>query len=177
MWCGLSANLECRSKMCCTQLTENTGRKKSLSPQHRTTLSGWFFRTKACIDLPKNLLNSNICYTCPHNMANFGPLAAEISLPVWGTPPNFNMFRVLAVLLHGSLAVDISQTLRRWTEGATYVREGGHHVGHWTTFLFICNRAGHIYFHAVVSSYFFPHRIISAVGDWMSTILPHMVWP
>jgi len=25
-------------------------------------------------------------------------------------------------------------------------------------------------------SSFFP-RLISAVGDWMSTILPHMVWP
>jgi len=27
-----------------------------------------------------------------------------------------------------------------------------------------------------LSSFFFP-RLISAVGDWMSTILPHMVWP
>ena len=37
----------------------------------------------------------------------------------------------------------------------------------------LCNRAGHIYFHPVVSysSFFFPH-LISAVGDWMSTILP-----
>jgi len=26
-WCGLSANLECRSEMCCTRLAENTGRK------------------------------------------------------------------------------------------------------------------------------------------------------
>ena len=26
----------------------------------------------------KNLLNSNVSPTCPHNMANFGPLAAEI---------------------------------------------------------------------------------------------------
>ena len=26
--------------------------------------------------------------TCPHNMVNFGPVAAEIGLPVWGTPPN-----------------------------------------------------------------------------------------
>ena len=26
-WCGLSANLECMSEMCCTQLAENTGRK------------------------------------------------------------------------------------------------------------------------------------------------------
>jgi len=42
------------------------------------------------------------------------------------------------------------------------------------------NRAGHIYFHSVVSSssffLFFPH-LISAVGDWMSTILAHMMWP
>jgi len=49
---------------------------------------------------------------CPHNMVNFGPLAAEISLPVWGTPANFNGFRVLAALLHGSQIVGISQTLR-----------------------------------------------------------------
>ena len=28
-------------------------------------------------------------------MVNFGPLAAEIGLPVWGTPANFNGFRVL----------------------------------------------------------------------------------
>jgi len=27
-----------------------------------------------------------------------------------------------------------------------------------------------------LSFFFFP-RLISAVGDWMSTILPHMVWP
>ena len=54
----------------------------------------------------------------------------------------------------------ISQTLRHWTEGTTYIRQGGHHVGHWPTFL-------------VVS---FP-RLISAVADWMSTILPHMMWP
>ena len=38
---------------------------------------------------------------------------------------------------------------------------------------------GHIYFHPVVSFFFlflFP-RLISAVGHWTSTILPHMVWP
>jgi len=27
-WCGLSANLECRSQICCKQLAENTGCKK-----------------------------------------------------------------------------------------------------------------------------------------------------
>jgi len=98
-------------------------------------------------------------------MANFGPLTAEIGLPVWGTPANFNEFRVLhsllqrrrssganhtpglvhyihlrgllphdgicpvqnslyvqalrspilAALLHGTPAADVSQTLRRGT--------------------------------------------------------------
>jgi len=67
-------------------------------------------------------------------MVNFGPLAAEIGLPVWGTPANFNGFRVLAALLYGTLVVGVSQTLRRLTESATYIRQGGHHVGHWPTF-------------------------------------------
>jgi len=34
-------------------------------------------------------------------MVNFGPLMAEISSGVWGTPANFNGFRVLAALPHG----------------------------------------------------------------------------
>jgi len=43
----------------------------------------------------------------------------------------------------------------------------------------LCNRADHIYFHAVVCSsfFFFFLRLISAAADWMSAILPHMVWP
>jgi len=44
----------------------------------------------------------------------------------------------------------------------------------------LCNTADHIYFHPVSfflsSSFLFP-RLISAAGDWMSTILLHMVWP
>jgi len=46
----------------------------------------------------KNLLSSNMSSRCPHNILNFGPLAAEICLPVWGTPANFNGFRDLAAL-------------------------------------------------------------------------------
>jgi len=67
-------------------------------------------------------------------MVNFGLLAAEIVSLVWGTPANFNGFRVLAALLHRTLVVGVSETLWRWTEGATYIRQGGHHVGHWPTF-------------------------------------------
>jgi len=51
----------------------------------------------------KNLLNSNTSSTCPRNMVNFGPLAADIGSGVCGTPANFNGFRILAALLHGTI--------------------------------------------------------------------------
>jgi len=85
--------------------------QKSPSGHHRTTLSGYIFATTACIDnRTKTLLNSNTAPTCPHNMVYFGPLTAEIGSLVWGTPTNFNVFRVLAALLHGTPAVGGSQT-------------------------------------------------------------------
>jgi len=88
-------------------------RQKLPSGHHPTTLSGYIFATKACIDnRKKNLLSSNISSIWSHNMVNFGPLAAEIVSLVWGTPGNFNGFCVLVALrsLHGPLVVGVSQT-------------------------------------------------------------------
>jgi len=91
-------------------------RRNSPSVHHPTTLSACIFATKACINNRKKLLllfnnffpivdtclgckdtgreslfnNSNTSCPCPHNMVNFGPLAAEIGSGVWGTPANFN---------------------------------------------------------------------------------------
>jgi len=97
--------------MCCRRLAGNAEPKKSPSGHHRTILSGYIFATKARIDnLKKNLLNSNVSLTCPHNMVNFGQLAAEIRWRVWDTPAYFNGLRVLAALLHGTLVVSVSQT-------------------------------------------------------------------
>ena len=45
-------------------------------------------------------------------MVNFDPLVAEIGLLVSVTLANFNGFRVLAALLHDTLVVSVSQTLR-----------------------------------------------------------------
>jgi len=42
-------------------------------------------------------------------MLNFGPLAADIGLPVWGTPANFNGFCVLASLLHRRRLTEFNQ--------------------------------------------------------------------
>jgi len=71
----------------------------------------------------KNMFNSNTFSTFSHNMVNFGPLTAEIVWRVWGTPRNFNGFRVLASLFFGF-------DQQHSTEGATYIRLGGYHVGH-----------------------------------------------
>jgi len=39
------------------------------------------------------------------------------------------------------------------------------------------NRARHYIFALWFLSSFFLPRLISAAADWMSTLLPHMVWP
>ena len=113
-WCGLSANLECRSEMWCTRLAGNTGRKNDSKNRHLRTITQ-LSRTissqlRHVSTIGKNLLSSNISSTCPYSMVNFGPLVAEIVSLVWGTPANFNGFHVLAALLHSTLLVGVSQT-------------------------------------------------------------------
>jgi len=213
--------------MCCTWLAENTGRKnrhlRTIGQLRRAVSSQ--LRHISTIG-KKNLLNSNISCRCPHNMADRGLLTAEICWPVWGTPANFNGFRVLAslqqrrrspkanqtlhdvwpspwlvryiytfgsscpltefcpvqnslfvqvlrspiltALLHGTPSTGVSQTLRRGTRNE--ITE-------------LSQRAPPIFDRATItlgigphSSFLFP-RLISAVADWMYTILPHMVWP
>ena len=61
----------------------------------------------------KKLLKLQYLLHLSPQYGELGPLAAEISPVVWGTPANFNLFRVLAALLHGTLVVGVSQTLRR----------------------------------------------------------------
>jgi len=74
--------------------------KNSPSGHHRTTLLGYIFATNAHIDNRKKRVKRQYLPTCPYNMVNLDPLAAEICSLVWGTPANFNGFRVLAALLH-----------------------------------------------------------------------------
>jgi len=102
--------------MNCTRLAENTGLKNrhlgTIAQLCRVVSS----QLRHLSTIGKNSLNTNTCSTCPNNMVNFGPLTAEIGSGVWGSPANFNGFLVLAALLHGTLVVGVSQTLRRWTE-------------------------------------------------------------
>ena len=116
--------------MCFTRLAGNRGRKKIAiwAPSHNFV--GLYLCNEGMYrQSEKNVLSSNIFSTCPHNMVNFGPPPAEIVSLVWGTPGNFNGFRILAALLHGTLVVGVSQTAA--------LNRGSHHVGHWPTFLVV----------------------------------------
>ena len=92
--------------MCCTQLAANAGPKKVAKNRHLGTIAqlcrAISSQLRHVSTIGKKLLSSNSSSTCLHNMVNFGPLAAEIVSLVWGTPGNFNVFRVLAALLHGT---------------------------------------------------------------------------
>jgi len=58
----------------------------------------------------KNLISSNVSSTS-HSIVNFGRLAVEIGSVVWGTPANFNRFRILASLLQRHRSPEVNQTL------------------------------------------------------------------
>jgi len=56
----------------------------------------YIFATKERIDNRKKLVKQQYVLQISSNMVNIGPLTAEIDPVVWGTPANFNAFRVLA---------------------------------------------------------------------------------
>jgi len=130
----------------------------------------------------KNLLNSNISSTCPHDMANFGPQAAEIGSGVWGTAANFNGFRVFAALLHAILAVGVSQTAAlnsgchmysagrpsRWALAHILVKKFFPTVNMCLIMAALCSRCRH---------YIFSSPNLSGRRLDVYTILLHIVWP
>jgi len=184
------------------------------TPSHN--LSRYIFATKAHVDNRKKLVKQQYL---PHMSSQHGELRPSNSwhlLASLGHSSKFQRVSRLGALLHGTLVGGVSQTSWRWTDGATYIRQGGHHVGHRSTFLVTCVLRlicfwctydvkgsctvilltviwlpcflwppcitdAALYFCPVVSifllSFFFFPRLISAVADWVSTILPHTVWP
>jgi len=103
-----------QSEMCCRRLAENVGRKKSPKNRYLRTIvqlrRAISSQPRQVSTVGKNFLSSNISSRCLHDMVNFGLAAKnEIGPVVWSTPANFNGFRFLAALLHGSQVVGISQ--------------------------------------------------------------------
>jgi len=95
--------------MCCMRLSGNTGCKNDVKIAILAPITqlcrAVSLQLRHVSTTGKKMLSSNTSSTCPRNMVNFGPLMAKIGLGVWGTrATNFNGFRVLAALLHGTLA-------------------------------------------------------------------------
>ena len=134
-------------------------RQKLSSVHHPTTLSGYIFATKASIDNRKKKLvkQQYLLYMSSQYGELHGPLAAEIVSLVWGTPGNFNGFRVLAALLHGTLVVGVSQiaALNRGRHLYSAGRPSRWALAHILVMIALCNRANHYIFILFLSSFFF----------------------
>ena len=118
--------------MCCSRLAS---RRKSPSGHHPTTLSGYIFATKACIDNRKKIVKQQYLLYMSSQYGELRPTSGWDHFVSLGHPCKFQLVSRLGSITARHLVVDVSQTLRRWTEGATYIRQGHHHVGHWPTFL------------------------------------------
>jgi len=64
-------------------------------------LSDYIFATKTHIDNRKKTVKQQYVLYMSPQYGELGPLASEIGSTIWGTPANFNGFRVLEALLHG----------------------------------------------------------------------------
>ena len=97
--------------MCCKWLAENTGRKKVAKNRHLGTIAqlcraiSLQLRQHVSTVGKTNLLSSNMSSRCPHNMVNFGPLAADVSFWSLGHPYEFQ--RVLRL---GSVTAQYSSS-------------------------------------------------------------------
>ena len=138
-------------------------RKKSPSGHHPTTLSGYIF-AKACIDnREKNSLSSNISSTCPHNMVNFElrPTSGWDRFVTLGHPYTFQRVSRLGSVIARQCSSGHQPNFAAMNRGRHLCLAG--RPSRWAL--------------AHISSLFFFPRLISAVADWMFTILRHIMWP
>jgi len=137
-WCGLSTNLGYGSETCCTRLADNAGRKMSPKSRHLGTI------VQLCRAISSQLRHVSTIgkkLVKQQYLLQMSPQYGELrSTSGWDQsgslrhPCTFQRVSRLGSVTARHLVVGVSQTLRHWTEGATYVRQGDHHVGHWPTF-------------------------------------------
>jgi len=134
-WCGLSANLECSSEMCYTRLAGSAAPKKSPKIRRHTNLSGYFFATKARIDNRKKLVKQQYLL---HMSSKYGELRPTNGLDRFtslGHPCKFQRVSRLGSVTARHSSSGRQPNFAALNRGATYIRQGGHHVEHWPKFL------------------------------------------
>jgi len=95
--------------------------KNSPSTHHCTTLSGYIFAVKACIDGWKKLVKQQYLLCMTSQYGELRPTSGWDRLASLGTPANFNGFRILASLLHQRRSVEVNQTLHDVWAGTLYM--------------------------------------------------------
>jgi len=135
-WCGPSANLECRSEMCCARFAGNAALKNrhlgSIAQLCRAISS----QLRHVPTIGNKLVKQQyLLHIMPSQYGKRRPTSGWDLLASLGHPCKFQRVSRL-----GSVTARLSSSGRqpnfgRWTEGAIYIRQGGHHVWHWPTFL------------------------------------------
>jgi len=131
-------NLRCRSETCCTRLAGNAGRKNVAKNRHLGTIAqicrAISSQLRHVSTIGKKLVKQRYVL---HMSSQYGELRHTNGWDLSGSlghPCKFQRVSRLDCLTVRHLVVGVSQTLRRWTEGATCVRQGDHRVGHWPIF-------------------------------------------
>jgi len=143
--CGLSANSECRSETCGMRLAENAGPKKVAKNRHLGTIAqlcrAISSQLRHVSTIGKKLVKQQYVLQMSPHYGEHRPTNSRDRLAGLGHPIIFQrvsrLGKMAALHARQSSIAGVSQTLRRWTEGAIYVRQGDHHVGHWPTFSLI----------------------------------------
>ena len=116
-WRGPSANLECRSEMCCTQHGGNAGPKKSPQNRHLGTIAqicrAISSQLRHVSTIGKKAAKQQYLLHMSSQYGELRPTSGWDLLACLGTPANFNGFRALAALLHGTLGVSQAAALNR----------------------------------------------------------------
>ena len=127
-WCGISANLRCRSETCCTRLSENTGRKKVAKNRHLGTIAklcrAISSQLRHVSTIGKKIVKQQYLLHTSSQYGEFQPTNGWDRLTSLGHHSKFQLVSLLGSITAWHLIVGVSQTLRRWTEGATYIRQG-----------------------------------------------------
>ena len=125
--------------MCCTRLAENTGRKKVAKNRHLGTIAQLCWAISSQLrhisTIVKKLVKQQYVLQMSPQYGELRPTSGWDHLVSLWNPTKFQLVSRLGSVTARHVVVGVSHTLRRWIEGATYVRQVSHHVGHWPTFL------------------------------------------
>jgi len=114
--------------MCCKRLAGNTGRKNDAKNRHLSTIAqlcrAISSQIKHVSTIGKKLVKQQYVFQMTLQYGELRSTNGWDRLAGLGHPSHFKGYQVLSALLHGSQVVGVSRTLRRWTEGATNVRQG-----------------------------------------------------